>query len=387
MSQSELAQSFLDLWHHFDGVEAGRYDREGPPPVLVAFDKDTTRQHGAAFRSLAAAVEDLELERVDDEIDRTILLDLIRVRIRRVEKERPERWNPLLWSNRLRTVLASRAADADTVALIPDWVEKALGTIAAPPVIHLELAREDIRVAKAALTEHSAGVEVDLLVAAGQALDRFEYVLGHDLEPDPDPAAGALGEDAVLWRLHHDARLEMTPVEAGRRLGRRQAELAALLETAVPAAEVVALPDAVDQARRHPSMVRRRLIGPDAVRGWRLFAREALEGGDPARRTAALGESFVATLLGALDLGIQTGQTPAARGIADTAARLPGRVEELRDLLLHPLESMAAAAFAIQWLELYRQTGDGPTEFAERVGRSGLLHPVLAAWSFGADGA
>lgn len=387
MSLGDLAQSFLDLWHHFDGVEAARYDREGPPPVLAAFDQDTTRQHGAAFKSLAAAVEDLDIERIDEEIDRTILVDLIRVRIRRIEKERPERWNPLLWSNRLREVLASRAADADTVAQIPDWVERALGTIASPPVMHLELAREDIRRAKVLLAEHSAGVEVDLLLAAGQALERLDYILGHDTETDGGPAAGALGEDEVLWRLHHDARLEMSPTEADRRLGRRQIELATALEGAAAGNGGGPVPDAVDLARRHPSMIRRRLIGPDAVRGWRIFAREALEGGDGAARLAALGESFVATTLGALDLAIQTGRTPAARGIADTAARLPGRVDELRDLLVHPLESFAASALAVEWIELFRRTGDSPAAFAERVGRSGLLHPALAAWSFGADDA
>ena len=134
MSLADLTQSFFDLWHHFDGVEASRYDSEGPPPALAAFDAETTRQHGAAFRALAAAVEDLDLDRIEDEIDRTVLLDAIRVRLRRVDHERPERWNPLLWSNRLRTVLVARAGDADTLAMVPDWVERAVGTIAEPPL-------------------------------------------------------------------------------------------------------------------------------------------------------------------------------------------------------------------------------------------------------------
>ena len=385
MTLEDLAESFFDLWHHFDGVEARRYDREGPPPALAAFDQETTRQHGAAFRALAAAVEDLDLERIEDEIDRTALLDAIRVRIRRVEHEQPERWNPLLWSNRLRTVLALRAEDPDTVAAVPDWVERAIATIALPPVLHLDLAREDVVAAKASLLEGSAGVDVDLLLAAGQALDRFEFVLGNDLEPDARPTAGALGEDDVLWRLHHDARLEVSPGEADRRLGRRQIDLAAALEgSARPGGPAqVALPDAIALAGRHASPIRRRLLSPDGIRGWTVFAHEALVGGDAATRLRALGESFVATTLGSLDLAIQTGRTPAARGIADTAARLPGRTEELRDLLTHPLEAFAAAAFAAEWLTFFHATGDSPPAFAERVGAAGLIHPTLAAWSLG----
>lgn len=387
MLLADLAESFLDLWHHFDGVEACRYDREGPPPKLVAFDEDTTRQHGAAFRALSAAVEDLDLDRVDEEIDRTILLDLIRVRSRRIEHEQPERWNPLLWSNRLRTVLASRPADADTVALIPDWVERALATVAAPPVLHLELACEDVRAAQASLSEDAAGVEVDLLVAASQALERFDYVLRHATEPDTGPTAGALGEDAVLWRIHHDARLELSPGEAERRLGKRQIELATALEGALRSGEPATdIPDTVGVATRQASAIRRRLVAPDTVRGWRIFAREALTAGEPAARLAALGESFVATTLGSLDLAIQTGRTPATRGIAETAARLPGRIDALRDVLTWPLEAFAAAAFAAQWIDLFRTTGGSALAFADRVGTSGLLHPTLAAWYFSADG-
>ncbi len=386
MPLAELAESFLDLWHHFDGVEASRYDREGPPPRLVAFDEDTTRQHGAAFRALSAAVEDLDLDRIDEEIDRTILLDLIRVRIRRIEREQPERWNPLLWSNRLRTVLASRPADADTVALIPDWVERALATLAAPPVLHRELACEDVRAAKASLSEDAAGVEVDLLVAASQALERFDYVLRHATEPDTGLTAGALGEDAVQWRIHHDVRLELSPREAARRLEKRQIELATALEGAPPPGEpAIDVPDAVSVAIRQASSIRRRLVAPDTVRGWQIFSREALAPGDSGARLAALGESFVATTLGSLDLAIQTGRTPATRGIADTAARLPGRIDALRDVLTWPLEAFAAAAFAAQWLELFRATGGSPAAFGTRVGASGLLHPTLASWYFSAD--
>ena len=388
MSLADLTQSFFDLWHHFDGVEASRYDSEGPPPALAAFDAETTRQHGAAFRALAAAVEDLDLDRIEDEIDRTVLLDAIRVRLRRVDHERPERWNPLLWSNRLRTVLVARAGDADTLAMVPDWVERAVGTIAEPPLLHLELAREDLVAAKAALREESTGVEVDLLVVAEQAVDRFDDFLGREVAPDVRPTAGALGDDAALWRLHHDARLEMSPAEAERRLQRRQAELAAALEGAalpIVAAETE-LPDAVAIAGRHPSPIRRRMLAPEAIRGWRIFAREALAGGNPPARLAALGASFVVTTLGSLDLAIQTGRTPAAAGIADTAARLPGRAEALRELLVHPLEAFAAATYAAEWAQLFRATGDSPAAFAQRVGATGLLHPTLASWSFDGDG-
>ncbi len=89
-----LCRSFLDLWWHFDpsGATMGR---------LADFSADGLRQHTAALRAISAATEELEVEDVADEIDRTALLDHLRVLLFRFEHEQPYRTNPLLWTEHL----------------------------------------------------------------------------------------------------------------------------------------------------------------------------------------------------------------------------------------------------------------------------------------------
>jgi hypothetical protein len=56
---------------------------------LGRFDSATVGEHLAAFRAIEAGVEELEVEDSADEIDRTALLDDIRVAIFRYQHERP----------------------------------------------------------------------------------------------------------------------------------------------------------------------------------------------------------------------------------------------------------------------------------------------------------
>ena len=93
----ELCRSFLDLWWHFDPAAATAAGAPGQDGRLGTFDPEAIRGHVAALRSIAGAVEDLEIEEVTDEIDRTALLDHIRVLLFRLEKEHPHRTNPVFW--------------------------------------------------------------------------------------------------------------------------------------------------------------------------------------------------------------------------------------------------------------------------------------------------
>ena len=204
----ELARSFLDLWHHFDGAEASRTDRFGPAPVLVPFDDKALKQHAAAFRALAHAVEELELESLDEEVDRTILIDAIRVRLRRVEHDRPERRSPALWLDRLAAVLATRPDDQALLDTIPDWTAALRRTVSKPSIGNLQVALELLADVRGAVTDGGAA----------EALAGLETFLRHDVEVDPTAAAGALGEDQVTWHLHHEFKLELTAAQAERRL-------------------------------------------------------------------------------------------------------------------------------------------------------------------------
>ena len=55
----ELCRSFLDLWWHFDPAAATLAGVPGHDGRLGAFDAGSIREHLAAFRSIAAAVNSI----------------------------------------------------------------------------------------------------------------------------------------------------------------------------------------------------------------------------------------------------------------------------------------------------------------------------------------
>ena len=115
----DLCRSFLDLWYHFDPAAATRAGAAGQDERLGAFDADSVRLHVAGLRSIAGAVEDLDIEDTDDEIDRTGLLDHLRVLLFRIEHEYPWRRNPALWvrhaCDALDSLLSREVPDAAVV--------------------------------------------------------------------------------------------------------------------------------------------------------------------------------------------------------------------------------------------------------------------------------
>ena len=76
----------------------------------------TVREHVAALRSVAGAVEELEVEDLQEEIDRTALLGEIRSTIFRLEHERPHERNPIFWVNHLFQGLYAVLARSDGAA-------------------------------------------------------------------------------------------------------------------------------------------------------------------------------------------------------------------------------------------------------------------------------
>jgi hypothetical protein len=97
----ELCRSYLDLKYHFDpaaGSMAGLATHDGR---LGRFDADTVRAHLAALKSVAGAVEELEVDELPEEVDRTALLGEMRSAIFRLEYERPHERNPGFWVNHL----------------------------------------------------------------------------------------------------------------------------------------------------------------------------------------------------------------------------------------------------------------------------------------------
>jgi hypothetical protein len=252
-SVDALCRSWLDLRWHADPVAAsiggerthdGRYGR---------FDADAMRETAAALRALAAAAEDLDVESADEEIDRTALLDAIRVDGQRLEHERPHERDPHWWLQHGFEglwVFGARGEPADSVApallarleALPDFLAAARRTLHRPALVHVDSALASLGGGGAMIADlvgRTAGAvtEADLrdklMLATSKALHAlhgFGTALSQEIEPDDDPHAFALGEMPFTVRLHHEHALQGGAPELYRWAMRQREELQAHLE-------------------------------------------------------------------------------------------------------------------------------------------------------------
>ena len=96
-SVDDLCRSYLDLKYHFDPASASAAGLVSHDSRFGRFDSGTTREYLSALRAVAGAVEELESDDLQAEIDRTALLGEIRSAIFRLEHERPNVRNPAYW--------------------------------------------------------------------------------------------------------------------------------------------------------------------------------------------------------------------------------------------------------------------------------------------------
>ena len=71
---AELYRSYLDLRWHFDPATATAAGVKGHDDRLGDFSADRMREHLVAFKAIASAAEQLDIEDQDEEIDRNALL-------------------------------------------------------------------------------------------------------------------------------------------------------------------------------------------------------------------------------------------------------------------------------------------------------------------------
>ncbi len=256
-----LAGSYFDLLWHFDPAAAsaaGSISRDG---VLGRFDAESMRAHLAAFRATAIAIEELDIEALSDEIDRTALLDDVRATIVRLEEDRPHVRDPGFWLGHLADAFGAlllrpgdSAADgararaaAERVAAIPEFLDSARGVLSRPPVLLVDGALGrlgalgELLVAAAAVFGPAApgGAEAfNVSVATAlRSLAVFGHHLRSGIEPEPDVAAVLVGEtrydrrlnqgyvvrssSAELWRYATElmAETERALIDAARALG------------------------------------------------------------------------------------------------------------------------------------------------------------------------
>jgi hypothetical protein len=257
----DLCRSFLDLWFHFDPAAATRAGVPGHDDRLGSFDPDSVRLHVAALRSIAGAVEDLDIEDTDDEVDRTALLDHLRVLLFRFDHEHPWRRNPALWVRHaceaLDGLLVREVPDEGTAAALlariralPRFFAEARATLQRPPLLLVEVAGAELdglatlllaaRARFSAVWEALEDHGVKPVIEANEAIARLREALRSEIAADPAPGGAAIGEEEVDRRLHH----EHASVHNAAEVWRSALRLANDVEQ-----EVIALAAAIDPSR------------------------------------------------------------------------------------------------------------------------------------------
>src|SRR5256712_6673436 len=93
----EVERSSFDLRWHLAPVAATQAGVTAHDDRFGRFSPAALAPHLVALRSIVAALEEAAAPTLDDEIDRTALLNDVRVTVRRLERERPQAKNPALW--------------------------------------------------------------------------------------------------------------------------------------------------------------------------------------------------------------------------------------------------------------------------------------------------
>ena len=224
----DLCRSYLDLRWHIDPADGSAAGAVAHDARLGHFDGESVREHLAALRALAGAAEELDTADLAEEIDRTALLDDMRVLAFRFEYERPHERNPGFWLNHLfhgiYTLLAREGEAAarapavlERLRATPAFLDAARATIRQPSNVLVDAALGTLGGGGALIAQATAtfGAAAPPLAeeitasarAALEALAAFGRALGTDIRPSDDLHAFAVGEEQFERRLHHEHAL------------------------------------------------------------------------------------------------------------------------------------------------------------------------------------
>lgn len=92
----DVIQGYLDLRYQMDPVAATHAGRRELDGQFSRFDRQSMREFGAALRSYASSLEQVEVDGLEEEIDRTAALQSARHEQLVLEQERPHATNPAL---------------------------------------------------------------------------------------------------------------------------------------------------------------------------------------------------------------------------------------------------------------------------------------------------
>src|SRR2546428_9123011 len=146
----ELERSYFDLRWHMDPVAATQAGVTTHDDGYGHYADPALTAHLAALKSLASVLEETNAAQLDEEIDRTALLNEMRVTLRVYERERPQARNPEFWLSHLLNGLpylllrADRAPEAQAAALagrleqVPPLLDEARATLTEPVRVFAE---------------------------------------------------------------------------------------------------------------------------------------------------------------------------------------------------------------------------------------------------------
>ncbi len=228
-----LIDSYLDLRWQFDPVQATDAGRTEHDHRLGRFGRQEIKEHVAALRALANAVEALRLEELDDELDRTALLNGIRVSVHRYERERPQVRNPEFWLSHILQGLylllvrddrpaAHRAtAAARRLGDVPELLDQARNTLQNCPAVFTETSLGVIEgglVLIREIAEHLRPTDDDAFDGVkDEAVAALESFGRHLTQVSLPPEAGgfAIGEEALDFRLRFEHALGASSKDTG----------------------------------------------------------------------------------------------------------------------------------------------------------------------------
>jgi len=274
MSFRDVEKSFFDLYWQMDPVAATQAGVPGHDDRYGRYSPGALAPHLAALKSIAAALEEVSAADLEEEIDRTALLNEIRVALRRYEKLKPQAKNPEFWLSHLlgglhhlllsadRTPAEKAAAAIGRLEDIPSFLEDLKTALEEPVRVFVETAvrmteggRMLIKEMAAALSAQAPMHAARLGTAATQASDallKFDAHLERWLEMGTEQFA--IGEDAFNFLLHYQHALRDTAPELWRYGLRLKEEIEADLVRIGARLDGKPWPELVDKLRAdHPA--------------------------------------------------------------------------------------------------------------------------------------
>jgi len=274
MSFRDIEKSFFDLYWHLDPVAATQAGVPGYDDHYGRFSSAALTPHLAALKSIASALEESNATDLEEEIDRTALLNEIRVMLCRYEQLKPQSKNPEFWLSHLlgglhhlllsadRTPAEKAAAAIGRLEDIPDFLDDFKASLDEPVRVFVETAmrmteggRLLIKELAAALGAQAPTHAARLSAAADEAcaaLLAFDSNLELWLEMGTEQFA--IGEESFNFLLHYQHALRDTAPELWRYGLRLKEEIEADLVRLAKRLDGMPWPELVDKLRGdHPA--------------------------------------------------------------------------------------------------------------------------------------